>query len=132
SLVWTINVQKPGKYRVELNYSQIKNDEGAKVAIVVGDERVKVRPTAGKDWLDVRAGNAGEVTIGKAGNLQVAAVPVSKPHAFMMNLFSIVLLPIETPTETIDIRDEPIKQSANGSIKLTATDAEIDGEAIRL
>jgi predicted secreted protein len=132
SLLWTINVQQPGKYRVELKYSQINSDEGAKVAIVVGDQSVKARPTAGKDWLDMRVGNAGEVTIDKPGNLQVSAVPVSKPGAFMINLFSIGLLPVETPTQALDIRDKPIKQLADGSIKLAAADAEIDGETIRL
>ena len=49
-----------------------------------------------------------------------------------MNLRSITLLPAETPTEAIDIRDKPISQAANGALELTATNAEIDGQAGRL
>ncbi len=132
SLVWTIDAQKPGKYRVELNYSQIKRDEGAKVVIVVDDQKVKARPTSGESWQDVKTGLVGEVTISKTGHLQVAAIPVSKPSAYVMDLFSLVLHPVETASDAPDIHDEPIKQLEDGSVHLTATDAEIDGEAIRL
>src|SRR6185295_17499819 len=74
----------------------------------------------------------GQVTISKRGDLPVVVKPISNPLGLVMNLRSITLLPAETPTAAIEIRDKPITQAADGSLKLTATNAEIDGQARRL
>jgi hypothetical protein len=131
-LIWLIHCEKPGGYRVELDYSLMGSYEGSKVAISVGDQTVKAKPQSTKAWTDYHTGNAGQVTIGKAGDLPVVIKPISNPLGWVMNLRSISLLPVETPTEAIDIQDKPITQEADGSLKLTATNAEIDGQACRL
>ncbi len=132
SLIWLIHCEKPGNYRVELDYSLMESYEGSKVAISVGDRTVKAKPQPTKAWTDYRIGHAGEITIGKPGDFPVVVKAISNPLGWVMNLRSITLLPAETPTEAIDIRDEPIAQAADGSLKLTATNAEIDGQACRL
>jgi len=132
SLIWSIHCEKPGDYRVELNYSLLDSYEGSKVAISVGDRTVKAKPQPTKAWTDYQIGNAGQVTISKPGDLPVVVKPISNPLGLIMNLRSITLLPAETPTEAIGICDKPITQAADGSLILTATNAEIDGQAGRL
>jgi predicted secreted protein len=132
SLIWSIHVETPGKYRVELNYSLMDSYEGSKVAVSVGDQTIKAKPQPTKAWTDYQTGNAGQVTISKSGDIPVVVKPISNPLGFVMNLRSVTLLPAETPTEAIEIHDKPITQAADGSLKLTATNAEIDGQACRL
>lgn len=131
SLIWSINVAKPGNYRVELNYSLVESCEGSKVAISVGDQTVKAKPKPTKAWTDYKTGNAGEVTISKPGDLPVVVKPISKPFGFVMNLRSVALRPVETPTDAIDISDSPIAQKPDGTLDLNATNAEIDGQSGR-
>lgn len=132
SLIWLIHCEKPGDYRVELDYSLMESYQGSKVAITVGDRTVKAKPQPTKSWTDYQIGNAGEITISKPGDFPVVVKAISNPLGWVMNLRSVTLLPAETPTEAMEIRDKPIAQAADGSLKLTATDAEIDGQACRL
>jgi predicted secreted protein len=132
SVDWKIDVQKPGRYRVELNYSLVPDCEGTMVAVLVGGESVMARPKAGASWADFRQGQAGEVTITGTGYFPVVVKPVSKPGDYVMNLRSVTLAPADRPTTALDIRDKPVPQSSNGSIKLTAEEAEIDGQVARL
>jgi predicted secreted protein len=132
SVSWKIAVHKPGKYRVELNYSLAPEYEGAKVAILVSDQSVTAKPKAGADWMDFREGQAGEITISGTGYFPVVVKPVSKPSDYVFNLRSVTLVPADLPATALDISDKPIKQGSEGSIKLTAEDAEIDGTVARL
>jgi predicted secreted protein len=132
SVSWKIDVQKPGKYRVELNYSLNPEYEGAKVAVLVGGQSATAKPKAGKDWLDFREGEAGEVTISGTGYYPVVVKPVSKPADYVFNLRSVTLAPAELPATAPDISDKPVSQTAGGSLKLTADDADIDGTVARL
>jgi hypothetical protein len=74
----------------------------------------------------------GEVELKEPGELPVSIKPVSKPWGFVMNLRSLVLVPVNTPSKAVDIGDKPISQARDGSLRLGATDAEIDGQAIRI
>ena len=132
SLIWLIHCEKPGDYRVELNYSLMDSYEGSKVAISVGDRTIKAKPQPTKAWTDYQIGNAGEITVSKPGDLTVVVKAISNPLGWVMNLRSLTLVPAETPTKAIEIRDKPIAQAADGSLKLTATNAEIDGQTSRL
>ena len=89
------------------------------------------KPNATKDWSDYKTGTAGEVTITRTGNFQVVVGAVSRRY-WVVRLRSVVLLPAETPTKAIDIGDKPLRQSPDGSLKLAATDAEIDGSTFKL
>jgi len=132
SVSWAANVQKPGKYRVEMNYSLAPSCEGSKVAITIDNQTLKTRPKPGKNWKDYKVGRAGEVTIDKAGELQVTIRPVSKHQDYVINLRSLNLVPADAPTQAIDIADKPAKPAADGSVKLTVEDSEIDGQTARL
>ena len=132
SLSWKIAVGKPGKYRVELNYSLSTDYEGAKVAVLVGGESAVAKPKAGGSWADFRVGQAGEVTITGTGYYPVVVKPVSKPSDYVINLRSVTLAPADLPTTAADISDKPVKQAGDGSIKLTAEEAEIDGLVARI
>ena len=132
SLIWLIHCENPGNYRVELDYSLMGSYEGSKVAISVGDQTVKAKPQSTKSWTDYQIGNAGEIKVSKPGDLSVVVKALSNPLGWVMNLRSVTLVPVETPSKAIEIRDKPIAQAADGSLKLTATNAEIDGQTSRL
>lgn len=132
SLIWLIHCEKAGNYRVELDYSLMGSYEGSKVAISVGDQTIKAKPQSTKAWTDYQLGNAGEITISKPGDIPVVVKAISNPLGWVMNLRAVTLVPAETPTKAIEIRDKPIAQAADGSLKLTATNAEIDGQTSRL
>jgi predicted secreted protein len=132
SVSWRIAVQKPGKYRVELNYSLNPEYEGGKVAVQVAGQSVRAKPKAGADWFDFKEGRAGEVTISGTGYFPVVVKPVSKPSDYLFNLRSVTLAPADLPTTALDIGDKPVKQTGDGSIKLTAEEAEIDGLVARI
>ncbi len=132
SLIWLIHCEEPGNYRVELDYSLMGSYEGSKVAISVGDQTVKAKPQPTKSWTDYQIGNAGEITVSKPGDLPVVVKAISNPMGWVLNLRSVTLIPAETPTRAIEICDKPIAQAPDGTLKLTATNAEIDGQTSRL
>jgi hypothetical protein len=132
SVSWKIAVRKAGRYRVELNYSLDPEYQGAKVAVLVGGQSVAAKPKAGADWMDFREGQAGEVALTGTGYFPVVVKPVSKPSDYLFDLRSVTLAPAEVPTTALDISDKPARQGSGGSIKLTADDAEIDGQVAKL
>ena len=132
SVRWQIAVDRPGKYRVEMNYSLTPSSEGSKVAVLVGDQTVTAKPLVGANWKDYQEARVGEVTITGTGYLPVVVKPVSKPGDYVLNLRSVTLAPADLPSTAMDISDKAIRQASDGSIKLTALDAEIDGEVARL
>lgn len=132
SLLWSINVQKAGTYRVEMDYSLTDPHYGSKVAITVGDQTLFALPKSTGEWTKYQRGAVGEVVLKEPGELPVSIKPVSKPWGFVMNLRSLALIPVDTPSKAIDISDKPISQARDGSLHLGATDAEIDGQAIRI
>jgi hypothetical protein len=71
SLRWTVNVLKPGNYRVALNYSRVGSNNGSPLLISVGDQTVHAVPMAGAGMNDYKTGDAGEVTLSKPGKLEV-------------------------------------------------------------
>jgi len=132
SLAWSIAVQRPGKYRVEMSYALAEESRGSKIAVVVGDQTIKAKLKAGKDWKDYLTGRAGEVTIDQSGDIPVVVKALSKPRGYVMNLRSITLLPVDIPSQATDISDQSIPQSDDGSFELTAVDAEIDGRSAKM
>ena len=132
SLNWTADMEKPGKYRVEMNYSLTPGAAGSKIAVSVGDQVLKARPAAGKNWTDYKTGDIGEVDIDKPGNIPVSVKPLSIANTYVINLRSIVLVPADRPGQAINIADTPVTQGKDGTVNLTAADAEIDGATCRL
>ena len=47
-LAWTIHLPEAGKYRVEMQYSQLPADAGAKIAIAAGQQKVIARPVSSR------------------------------------------------------------------------------------
>ena len=127
SVHWLAHVNKPGNYRVELTYSIIGSNNGSPLVIMVGNQAVKATPKAGDGMNDYRTGDAGQVKIGKPGDLGVVIRPLLKHHEFVINVRSVDLLPVQTSAPAIDISGAAIKQTDDGSFNLTAGDAEIDG-----
>jgi predicted secreted protein len=132
SLAWAINVRKPGKYRVELNYALTPSSAGSKVAVTVGDQTVNAKPTPGRDWRNFKTGKIGEVTLDRVGDVKVVLKAISKPVDFVINLHSVCLVPADIPTGAIDIRDKPATEGSDGSFRLGAASSEIDGQTARL
>ena len=132
SLRWVIAVWKPGRYRVEMNYALTPSSAGSKLSVLIGDQSVTAKPKPGANWADYKVGQAGDVAITGTGIFPVLVKPLSKPHEMILNLRSVTLASADLPTTAIDIADKPIKQGRGGTLKLTADDAEIDGQVAKL
>ena len=132
SLHWIAKIKKAGKYRVELNFSVLGNRERSPLYIAVGDQTTKAVLTPCNGINDFKWGQAGEITISKAGNIPVTVKTVSKAQEFVMYLRSIALRPADSPGKAIDITGRPIEADEGGAFKLTAADAEIDGMSAQL
>jgi hypothetical protein len=134
SLAWAIDVATPGRYHVDMDYSLSRSSAGSKVSVMVGDAILKANPKGGVTWLDYKMGRLGDVTIAKPGEVKVVMKALSKPTDFILDLRELVLSPADAPApeRLIDIADKPIPQMADGSLRLNATDAEIDGQTVKL
>jgi hypothetical protein len=127
SLHWNAKIVKPGKYRVELNFAVFGSGNRDELAIAVGSQKTDAYLTPGNGMNDFRWGQAGQVDIAQAGNFSVSVTPVLKTRECVIYLRSVVLRPIGSPTQAVDISGGPIKPAADGTYSLAAQDAEIDG-----
>jgi hypothetical protein len=86
---------KPGRYTVAIEYSLEGKQAGSEIEIQVGEQRLKVTPSATSGWPDYRVLQAGTVTVERAGTTQVQVRALSKPHEFIANLRGVALTPIK-------------------------------------
>jgi len=92
---WSGQIEKPGKYKVELDYACPANTAGTTFDVEVGKAKVSgtVEPTAG--WDDYQQRPIGEVMIDQAGALEIIVRPKKKAGDAIMNLRSVKLTPVK-------------------------------------
>jgi len=93
SAVWTVNIKKPGKYRVILSYACTDASAGANVNLGI-DKAVfggVVKSTG--SWETFKDWNTGTITI-PAGMHRFLIEAVSKPDMGVMNLKRVRLIPV--------------------------------------
>jgi lysophospholipase L1-like esterase len=100
---WTAHAEKPGVYRVDLYYSQPTGNDGASIAVSVGDQSVETTPPATGDWSIYKTVPVGEVQIDKAGDVDVILVARKTPHEYIMNVRSIILTPVRGKKPASDV-----------------------------
>jgi hypothetical protein len=96
NVAWRINVEKPGRYAVELECACDSANAGSVVRIEIGTSplQVTVPDTGGpRTFTTIRAGN---VEIPSAGWRDLRIVPVTIAHNSVMILRSVRLVPIGT------------------------------------
>jgi alpha-L-fucosidase len=90
---WDATVDKPGAFSVDLEYSLAPNSKGAEISIDFGNSKsIPVKLEAGKDFLDFKTVNVGQVELG-AGPVSITVKPTKKPGLAVMDLRRIELKP---------------------------------------
>lgn len=96
---WTVTLEKPGAYRVGLDYACPENSSGSDIEVAVGGARVTGRVTAtGEGWRTFKRVDLGRVEVEKPGTMDVTVKATRKPGLAVMNLRTLVLTPVETGT----------------------------------
>jgi len=91
---WMLNVQKPGRYTVEITYSAPEESVGAQFRIMAGENIIisKVENT-GVDF-DYKSFDLGEIEFDKPGKSEIIVLPAGNVKSDLMFLKSITLIPL--------------------------------------
>ena len=90
---WSGQIDKPGKYSVELTYSCPAASQGTTFDVEAGKAKVTGAVEATGGWDDYKPHTIGEVTIAKPGPLEIIVRPKKKAADAIMNLRSVKLTP---------------------------------------
>jgi hypothetical protein len=96
-LQWQALVQKPGQFDVSINYALNQDSEGSTVSVALDDQSLNTKLTSTGNWTTYRNLKIGSIRVSKAGRVTFTLKPVTKPGVAVMNLRSIVLVPVNTP-----------------------------------
>lgn len=98
---WTINLRWPGKYGVSWRYSVGPGTAESNVSITVGNAApLQVTLKKGDDWTNYQADKVGEVTLDKAGQIDVFVKVVQLNGGYIMDLKSIEITPATSTNGT--------------------------------
>ncbi len=93
---WQMQLQQPGEYVVELNYSCTDGSQGSTFEIAFGEDKLagKIAESTGS-WYDYRLLKVGTIKLSKPGLTTVSLKTISKPGYAVMNLSRLRLAPPE-------------------------------------
>jgi putative membrane-bound dehydrogenase-like protein len=90
--VWSIEVPKPGRYRIELRYACDNGSAGNTLVIQAGDAKVEWRVAGTGRWADYVDKSIGEVEL-SAGRKQITARPAVPLRGALIDLKEIKFIP---------------------------------------
>ena len=92
-LEWTVNVEKPGTFTVEVNYALDAGSDGSEVALAAGDQTASGKLAATGGWGDYKPLTLGAVKVDKAGPVTITLKATKKPGDAVMNFRTADLKP---------------------------------------
>jgi alpha-L-fucosidase len=92
--VWNVNIRKPGKYQLILNYACTDASAGASVNLDMGKASLKGAVASTGSWETFKDWNMGIITIA-AGPQQLSIAATAKPDLGVMNLKNVKLIPVK-------------------------------------
>jgi len=90
--VWTIDLPRPGRFTVELDYAVENSSAGDLLVIAVGSEELTFRVAGTATWDNYKQRRAGEVTL-PAGRHRIVCKPGGKIKSALIDLRSVQLKP---------------------------------------
>lgn len=92
---WMLDVQKPGKYTVEITYSAPEKSYGAKYSVKAGDKVLSAQiQKTGLDF-DYKTFHLGEIEFENPGKSEIIVAPAENLESDLMYFKSITLLSVE-------------------------------------
>jgi alpha-L-fucosidase len=92
---WDVEVSKPGRFAVTLEFACAPDSGGSRVVLVAGEgARLEWEVPATGGWQQFKTAEIGELAIEKAGTVPIRVAALSKPGLAVMNLRRVVLTPI--------------------------------------
>jgi len=92
---WILDVQKPGKYKVEITYSAPEKSVEADYNVLIGKKTISaIVEKTGIDF-DYKTFNLGEIEFKKPGKSEIIVAPAEKLESDLMYFKSIQLISIE-------------------------------------
>jgi len=90
---WRVQVDRPGRFAVEVLYACESASAGSEYQIIAGSSTLSARVEATKSWNDFAVARPGHITIDNAGVITITVKPVKKPGQAVMNLRRVTLTP---------------------------------------
>jgi hypothetical protein len=90
--VWTVEVPKPGKYALWLDYACAAGSAGNTFALEAGGKRLTGKVASTGDWDTYKQVKVGEIELG-AGKQEVVLRSPGKLREFLIDLKSVRLVP---------------------------------------
>lgn len=92
---WIINIDKPGKFRLNISYSAIKEWQGKPLEILIGDMRFEKTVICTGDYFEFQEFPLDYFELPKAGNFTVKIRPGNASDSYLMYLRSLTLIPVD-------------------------------------
>jgi alpha-L-fucosidase len=92
SVYWDINVVRPGKYKLQLEYACEAGSEGSLCSLLSGDIETQFTIASTGGWSTFKTLDLGEVTLSKTGKTRFEVKVRMMPKGAVMNLRSIKLM----------------------------------------
>jgi alpha-L-fucosidase len=92
---WIVNIDKPGKFRLNISYSAIKEWEGKTFEIYVDDIRFEKTVICTGACFEFQEFPVGYFELPKAGNVTVKIRPENASDSYLMYLRSLTLIPVD-------------------------------------
>jgi alpha-L-fucosidase len=92
SVFWDINIVRPGKYKLQLEYACEAGSEGALCSLLSGDIETQFTIASTGGWGSFKPLDLGEITLTKTGKTRFEVKVRMMPKGAVMNLKSIKLI----------------------------------------
>lgn len=99
SVEWLLNVDKPGRFKVNIDYAAKKDMEGAKFKIAIGKSQIEKSVNCTGDWFEFHEFPVGDIELTEAGQYTLTMRPKASADDFLMYLRSITLVPARNSKE---------------------------------
>jgi alpha-L-fucosidase len=93
SVVWQVDVLKPGDFDAAITYAVETNSSGSEFTVAVGDQSVSAKVQATRGGGDYQTFPLGKLRIPQPGRATVTVKVTTKPGRSVMNLRTLVLKP---------------------------------------
>lgn len=94
SVSWTVKVNRPGKYKVQLTYACEAGSEGSLVSLTAAGKELQFTVEKTGSWSDFKTVDLGEIQLDAAGLTKFMVKARMKPNLAVMNLRSVRLNPL--------------------------------------